>query len=64
MSCISFGECFMEVFAMAFYTLLFLVPKRKGKLIPEDELTSIRKHYEKDWEHIQSIAVPILPQAR
>ena len=63
MSCISFGGCFMEVFAMAFYTFL-LVPKRKRKLIPEDELTSIRKHYENDWEHIQSIAVPILPQAR
>ena len=44
--------------------LSFLVPKRKGKLIPEDELTSIRKYYENDWEHIQSIAVPILPQAR
>ena len=47
-----------------FFLGTFLVPKKKGKLIPEDELTSIRKHYEKDWEHIQSIAVPILPQAR
>ena len=44
--------------------LAFLVPKKKGKLIPKNELTSIRKHYEMDWEYIQSIAVPILPQTR
>lgn len=42
--------------------LSFLVPKNTEKLISEEELKTVKKHFQEDWNYIQSITTPTSPQ--
>lgn len=42
--------------------LSFLVPKNTKKLISEEELKTVKNHFQEDWSYIQSIATPTLPK--
>ena len=42
--------------------LSFLVPKNNEKLIKEEKLEAVNTHFQEDWNYIQSIATPTLPQ--
>ena len=42
--------------------LSFLAPKNNKKLISEEELEAVKRHFQEDWKYIQSIATPTSPQ--
>tara|TARA_B100000683_G_scaffold277941_1_gene341051 strand:- start:1833 stop:2660 length:828 start_codon:yes stop_codon:yes gene_type:complete len=42
--------------------LAFLAPKNNKKLIKEEELEAVKKHFQEDWKYIQSISTSISPQ--